>query len=162
MRNEYLRMKTDYAPIGGDDLIHSDLKELGVAAKKLANHALMVGGGLGVGTTFFKFLASFAAMSGNLKLSSSFDTFGSADWLEMPGALILLLVVSPGFFAYTIRDGIVGVFICLAIGCYLLQEHIRASGGFRNSFTKSHGISNSIGIVLLLVYPIWRLVLHFL
>ncbi|RWW23308.1 hypothetical protein GW17_00012450, partial [Ensete ventricosum] len=63
MRNEYLRMKTDYAPIGGDDLIQSDLKELGGAAKKLANHALMVGGGLGVGTTFFKFLASFAAMS---------------------------------------------------------------------------------------------------
>ncbi|RWW23311.1 hypothetical protein GW17_00012449 [Ensete ventricosum] len=99
---------------------------------------------------------------GEFETSSSFDTFGSADWLEMPGALILLLVVSPGFFAYTIRDGIVGVFICLAIGCYLLQEHIRASGGFRNSFTKSHGISNSIGIILLLVYPIWRLVLHFL
>ncbi|KAG8384496.1 hypothetical protein BUALT_Bualt04G0123700 [Buddleja alternifolia] len=80
------------------------------------------------------------------------------DWLEMPGSLILLLVVSPDFFAHTIRDHWVGVAICLAIGCYLLQEHIRASGGFRNSFTQSHGISNTIGIILLLVFPIWALV----
>ncbi|RRT41643.1 hypothetical protein B296_00057672 [Ensete ventricosum] len=84
------------------------------------------------------------------------------DWLEMPAAFILLVVVAPGFFANTVRNGLAGVFICLAIGCYLLQEHIRASGGFRNSFTKSHGISNSTGIILLLVYPIWRLVVHFL
>lgn len=84
------------------------------------------------------------------------------DWMEMPGSLLLLLVVAPSFVAYTIRDGLAGVFICLAIGCYLLQEHIRASGGFRNSFTKPHGVSNSVGIVLLLVYPIWGLVLRFL
>lgn len=57
---------------------------------------------------------------------------------------------------------LVGVIICLVIGCYLLQEHIRASGGFRNSFTRSHGISNTIGIILLLVYPVWCIVLHFL
>ncbi|GMP28208.1 hypothetical protein CsSME_00003848 [Camellia sinensis var. sinensis] len=69
------------------------------------------------------------------------------DWLEMPGSLILLLV---------------GVAICLIIGCYLLQEHIRASGGFRNSFTQSHGVSNTLGIILLLVYPVWALVLHFI
>ncbi|RWW67953.1 hypothetical protein BHE74_00024561 [Ensete ventricosum] len=84
-----------------------------------------------------------------------------ADWLEMPGALILLLVVSPGFFASTVRDSLIGVIICLAIGCYLLHEHIQASGGFRNSFTKTHGVSNSIGIILLLVYPICHLFLHF-
>lgn len=60
----YLRMKTDYALSGGDDeLIRSDLKELGLAARRLANHAFMLGSGLGVGTTFLKFLASFAAMS---------------------------------------------------------------------------------------------------
>ncbi|PKA56810.1 Cold-regulated 413 plasma membrane protein 2 [Apostasia shenzhenica] len=82
------------------------------------------------------------------------------DWLEMPGSLILVLVVSPGFLAHTIRDGLLGVIICLAIGCYLLQQHIRASGGFRNSFTKTNGISNSIGIILILVYPVWRLVVH--
>ncbi|CAA2993985.1 cold-regulated 413 plasma membrane 2 [Olea europaea subsp. europaea] len=83
------------------------------------------------------------------------------DWLEMPGSLILLLVVAPNFFAHTLRHSLVGVAICLAIGCYLLQEHIRSSGGFRNSFTQSHGISNTVGIILLLVYPIWALVVHF-
>ncbi|XP_038979162.1 cold-regulated 413 plasma membrane protein 2-like [Phoenix dactylifera] len=45
-----------------DDLIESDLKELGIAAKKLANHAFKLGGGLGFGTTFLKFLASVAAI----------------------------------------------------------------------------------------------------
>lgn len=84
----------------------------------------------------------------------------SADWLDMPGSLILLLVVAPSFFAHTLKDSWVGVVICLLIGCYLLQEHIRASGGFRNSFTQGHGISNTLGIVLLLVYPVWALVLH--
>ncbi|KAF2295113.1 hypothetical protein GH714_031558 [Hevea brasiliensis] len=84
------------------------------------------------------------------------------DWLEMPGSLILLLVVAPSFFAHTLKDSWVGVLICLLIGCYLLQEHIRASGGFRNSFTQSHGISNTVGIILLLVYPVWALVLHFI
>lgn len=91
---------------------------------------------------------------------SIFDIASIADWLEMPGSLILLLVVAPGFFAYTIKDSWVGVAICLIIGCYLLQEHIRASGGFRNSFTERHGISNTLGIILLLVYPVWSLVLH--
>ncbi|KHN06161.1 hypothetical protein glysoja_031603 [Glycine soja] len=80
------------------------------------------------------------------------------DWLELPGALILLIVVAPSLIASTFRDNIVGVVVCLIIACYLLQEHIRASGGFRNSFTKAHGVSNSIGIILLLVYPIWALV----
>ncbi|XP_050124471.1 cold-regulated 413 plasma membrane protein 2 [Malus sylvestris] len=84
------------------------------------------------------------------------------DWLEMPGSLILLLVVAPNFFAHTLKDSWVGVLICLLIGCYLLQEHIRASGGFRNSFTQRHGISNTLGIILLLVYPVWALVLHFI
>ncbi|XP_065021940.1 cold-regulated 413 plasma membrane protein 2-like [Musa acuminata AAA Group] len=201
----YLRMKTDYALSGGDDeLIRSDLKELGLAARRLANHAFMLGSGLGVGTTFLKFLASFAAiyllildrtnwrtnMLTSLLIPYIFLSLPSVlfsilrgevgkwialiavvlrlffprhfpDWLEMPAAFILLVVVAPGFFAHTVRNGLAGVFICLAIGCYLLQEHIRASGGFRNSFTKSHGISNSIGIILLLVYPIWRLVVHF-
>ncbi|KAL9296460.1 hypothetical protein ACSQ67_022356 [Phaseolus vulgaris] len=80
------------------------------------------------------------------------------DWLELPGALILLIVVAPSLIASTFRNNIVGVVVCLIIACYLLQEHIRASGGFRNSFTKAHGISNSIGIIILLVYPIWALV----
>eukprot|EP00262_Sarcandra_glabra_P005826 TRINITY_DN176_c0_g1_i1.p1 TRINITY_DN176_c0_g1~~TRINITY_DN176_c0_g1_i1.p1 ORF type:complete len:203 (-),score=14.91 TRINITY_DN176_c0_g1_i1:196-804(-) len=77
------------------------------------------------------------------------------DWLEMPGSLFILLVVAPSLFSDTIRDNWIGVVICLCIGCYLLQEHIRASGGFRNAFTKAHGISNTIGIVCLFVYPVW-------
>jgi len=81
------------------------------------------------------------------------------DWLELPGALILLMVVAPSLLADTVKDSWIGVVICLAIACYLLQEHIRASGGFRNSFTRANGLSNTIGIVLLLVYPVWALVL---
>ncbi|XP_058080850.1 cold-regulated 413 plasma membrane protein 2-like [Magnolia sinica] len=84
------------------------------------------------------------------------------DWLDIPGSLILLVVCAPHLFAHTFKDSWMGVVICLVIGCYLLQEHIRASGGFRNSFTLSHGISNTLGIIVLLVYPIWHLVLHFL
>lgn len=55
----YLAMKTDRL---ADDLIESDLKELRIAAKKLASHAFKLGSGLGFGTTVFQFLASMAAM----------------------------------------------------------------------------------------------------
>ncbi|KEH40768.1 putative cold-regulated 413 protein [Medicago truncatula] len=83
------------------------------------------------------------------------------DWLELPAALILLIVVAPDLFANTFRsDAVGGVVVCLIIACYLLQEHIRASGGFRDSFTKAYGMSNTIGIILLLIYPIWTLVLY--
>ncbi|KAG6651815.1 hypothetical protein CIPAW_06G138900, partial [Carya illinoinensis] len=84
------------------------------------------------------------------------------DWLEIPGALILLMVAAPNLIADTLRDSWVGVLICLAIACYLLQEYIRASGGFRHSFTRANGLSNSIGIILLLVYPVWAPVLDIL
>nr|GMD02622.1 cold-regulated 413 plasma membrane protein 1-like [Ipomoea batatas] len=186
-------------------MIGSDLKELGMAAKKLANHAIMLAGGLGFGTSFLSWVASFAAiyllildrtnwrtnMLTTLLIPYIFFSLPSLifsflrgdvgkwvcliaviirlffprhfpDWLEAPAALILLIVVAPGMFADTLRGMWVGVAICLIIGCYLLQEHIRASGGFRNSFTKAHGISNTVGIVLLLVYPVWALVLYIL
>ncbi|KAK9228199.1 hypothetical protein WN944_021148 [Citrus x changshan-huyou] len=215
-RLNYLAMKTDDQVAA--ELISSDFNELKIAAKKLVNDATRLGG-LGFGTSFLKWVASFAAMwllvdigpnkleiehadctlteidfltndhseerymfnsvrSFNFSIitfQQSYDdmllllsiflanikTMGlSADWLEMPGSLILLLVVAPSFFAHTLKDSWVGVVICLLIGCYLLQEHIRASGGFRNSFTQGHGISNTLGIVLLLVYPVWALVLH--
>ncbi|KAF9620177.1 hypothetical protein IFM89_010912 [Coptis chinensis] len=84
------------------------------------------------------------------------------DWLEMPGSLIILLVVAPNLIANHVRGGWFGIFICLIIGCYLLQEHIRAAGGFRNAFSKAHGVSNTIGICLLFVYPVWALVLKIL
>ncbi|MQL77056.1 hypothetical protein Taro_009455 [Colocasia esculenta] len=200
----YLAMKTEEAG-SAQRLIESDLRELRAAAANLAADAMKLTSGLGFGTTFLKFLASFAAiyllildrtnwrtnMLTSLLVPYIFLSLPSVifsflrgevgkwiafiavvlrlffprrfpDWLEMPGCLILLLVVAPNFFAETIRDHWPGVIICLLIGCYLLQEHIRASGGFRNSFTQSHGVSNTVGIVLLLVYPVWRLVLHFL
>jgi hypothetical protein len=64
----YLAMKT--GPEGGDGaaaaaqqaLIDADLRNLGVAARKLANHAFVLGGGLGFGTSFLKWLAFLAAV----------------------------------------------------------------------------------------------------
>ncbi|ESQ53402.1 hypothetical protein EUTSA_v10026271mg [Eutrema salsugineum] len=79
------------------------------------------------------------------------------DWLEIPGALVLLLVVAPSLIAGTLRESWVGAVICLVIACYLFHEHIKASGGFKNSFTQKNGISNTIGIVALLVYPVWTI-----
>lgn len=198
----FLAMKTDQLR---NDMINSDLREIGIAARKLADHAFLLGGGLGFGTSFLAFLACAAAiyllildrtnwktnMLTSLLIPYIFFSLPTIvfsflrgevgmwiafiavvvrlffprhfpDWLELPGALILLMVVAPGFFADTLRGNIIGVFICLIIGCYLLQEHIRASGGFRNSFTQSKGVSNSIGIILIMVYPVWCLVLHFL
>ncbi|KAF5463895.1 hypothetical protein F2P56_014022 [Juglans regia] len=204
-RKDYLAMKTDPATATATaDLIDSDNKELKIAAKRLINHATKLGG-LGFGTSFLKWVASFAAiyllildrtnwrtnMLTSLLVPYIFFSLPSVlfnffrgevgrwiafiavilrlffprhfpDWLEMPGSLILLLVVAPSFFAHTLKDSWVGIVICLIIGCYLLQEHIRASGGFRNSFTQTHGISNTVGIILLLVYPVWALVIHFL
>lgn len=202
MKKSYLAMKTDAAV--ASDLIDSDLKEIGFAAKKLAKHAIMLGG-IGFGTTFFMWLASFAAiyllildrtnwrsnMLTTLLIPYIFLSLPSLlfglfrgdfgkwlsliavitrlffpkhfpDWLEAPAALVLLMVVAPSLLADTFRDSWIGTLVCLVIGCYLLQEHIRASGGFRNSFTKANGISNTVGIVLLLVYPVWALILHFL
>ncbi|KAK7263054.1 hypothetical protein RJT34_30638 [Clitoria ternatea] len=82
------------------------------------------------------------------------------EWLEIPGSMILLLMVAPDVFALKTRNNWIGIAIELFIGCYLLQEHIRASGGFRNSFTQKHGISNTLGIILLIVYPICAFILH--
>lgn len=201
-RMEFLKMKTDDEVSG--NLIESDVNELKVAAKKLIKDAAKLGG-LGFGTSFLKWVASFAAiyllildrtnwrsnMLTSLLVPYIFFSLPSVlfnffrgevgrwiafvavvlrlffprhfpDCLEMPGSIILLLVVAPNFFAHTLKESVVGVFICLIIACYLLQEHIRASGGFRNSFTQPHGISNTVGIILLIVYPVWALVLHFL
>ncbi|KAH7689711.1 Cold-regulated 413 protein [Dioscorea alata] len=130
--------------------------------KSVAHHNLMLGSDL-------RILASLAAIGDIGKwiafiavVLRLFFPRHFPDWLEMPGSLILLLVVAPGFFADTLRHDVVGVFICLVIGCYLLQEHIKASGCFRNSLTTRHGISNTIGIILLLVYPVWCMLTDYL
>ncbi|XP_050231562.1 cold-regulated 413 plasma membrane protein 2-like [Mercurialis annua] len=186
------------------DLLSSDIQDFQIAAKKLANHVITLGG-LGFGSLFLEWLASFAAIyllildRTNWKTniltgllipyiffslpSVVFSLFRGdvgkwiafvavilrlffpsrfPDWLELPAALILVIVAAPGLFANTIRGNWIGVIISLAIAAYLLQEHIRASGGFRNAFTKPHGVSNTIGIVLLFAYPVWALVIDFL
>lgn len=66
----YLKMKTDSDFAAASELISSDFKDIGNAMKKLANHAVKLGG-LGFGTSFLKWVACFAAM---LVLSSSFTS----------------------------------------------------------------------------------------
>lgn len=44
-----------------EELINSDINELKIAATRLLEHATKLGG-KGLGTSFFKWLASFAAM----------------------------------------------------------------------------------------------------
>ncbi|XP_010557865.1 PREDICTED: cold-regulated 413 plasma membrane protein 2 [Tarenaya hassleriana] len=198
-RMDYLAMKTEADMTAS---VGSDMEELKIAARKLVNDAVMLGG-LSFGTSFLKWIASFSAiyllildrtnwrtnmltallvpyilfslpgvifhfLRGDVGKWIAFIAVvirlffprHFPDWLEMPGSLILLLVVAPNLFAYTIRGHWMGLVICLFIGCYLLQEHIRASGGFRNSFTQSRGVSNTLGIILLLVFPVWSLILR--
>ncbi|KAI5314369.1 hypothetical protein L3X38_043545 [Prunus dulcis] len=200
-KQSYLKMMTES---DANELIHSDLKDLATAAKKLANHAINLGS-VGFGTSFLKWIAAFAAIYllildrtnwksnilTGLLIPYIFFTLPSIlfnifrgqigqwialvavilriffpkhfpEWLELPAALILLIVVAPSLIANTVRGDWIGVVICLVIAGYLLQEHIRAAGGFRNAFTKANGISNTVGIVILFVYPVWALVLDIL
>eukprot|EP01018_Ginkgo_biloba_P032163 Gb_21141 [translate_table: standard] len=76
-------------------------------------------------------------------------------WLELPGALILLLVVTPSLLV-GLRNTWIGIIVSLIIGAYLLQEHIRAAGGFRNAFAEKRGFLNTVGIILLFVSPLWE------
>ncbi|KAF5751134.1 Cold acclimation protein WCOR-like protein beta form [Tripterygium wilfordii] len=57
-KSNYLRMRRDEE---SSYLIDADFKELGYAAKKLANHAIKLGN-LGFGTSFLEWVASFAAI----------------------------------------------------------------------------------------------------
>jgi hypothetical protein len=79
------------------------------------------------------------------------------DWWEMPGSLILLLVVPPHLIV-ELRGSWVGVIVSLGIGAYLLQEHIRYNGGFKKAFAESKGVSNTLGIILLFVSPLWEFI----
>ncbi|KAK9056706.1 hypothetical protein SSX86_024068 [Deinandra increscens subsp. villosa] len=200
--NDYLKMATDPASEAANSLINADLKEIGDATMKLANHVIQLGvvnGGFI--TTVLQCFACAAAiyllildktnwrtkMLTSLLVPYVFLTFPNwlfgilrgdiGKWIALvgvvlrlffpkyfeeelllPGALLILIVVSPSFVAGYVRAGWIGVIICLGIGCYLLQEHIRACGGFKEAFTKSKGILNSIGIALLFVFPVWALI----
>lgn len=57
---DLLAMKTDEGQVTAE-MINSDINDLKVAAKKLMSHASKMGG-LGFGTSFLKWIASFAAM----------------------------------------------------------------------------------------------------
>ncbi|KAF7810937.1 cold-regulated 413 plasma membrane protein 1 [Senna tora] len=185
----YLAMRTDYED-EAIQLINSDLRDLGHAATNLAtvyficvlyfSYLLILDRTNWKTNILTSLLIPYIFLSLPPVIFSAFrGEFGKwiafiavvlrlffprhfPDWLELPAALILLIVVAPSLFASTFRSDWVGVTICLLIACYLLQEHIRASGGFRNSFTKAHGISNTIGIILLLVFPVWTLVQYIL
>ncbi|KAG9148185.1 hypothetical protein Leryth_014101 [Lithospermum erythrorhizon] len=142
-------------------MITSDFQELGSATKELADHAMMLGA-FGLGSSFFKYLASFAAIvctfldMTNWKTnilttllipyiffslpSSIFQLVSNnagetlvnvavilrlffpkhfPDWLELPAALILLIAVAPSLVVYELRGTLIGLLICLGIGCYL-------------------------------------------
>ena len=58
-KNSYLAMRRDQEM--ESSLLASDFQDLTIAAKKLANHAIKLGG-LGFGTTFLEWIAAFAAM----------------------------------------------------------------------------------------------------
>lgn len=58
VRANYLAMKTDQL---SQDIISSDMNDLKMAAKNLIADATRLGG-LGFGTSFLKWVASFAAM----------------------------------------------------------------------------------------------------
>ena len=57
-QKSYLRMRTEYDTT---DLISKDVKDLGKALKKLANHSFKLAS-LGFGTSFLEWVACFAAM----------------------------------------------------------------------------------------------------
>ncbi|XP_052622698.1 cold-regulated 413 plasma membrane protein 2 [Lactuca sativa] len=198
----YLKMSNDPTlSEATSKLISSDLKDIGEATRKLADHVIKIGVSGGFITTCLQWIACFAAIyllildrtNWRTKILTSllvpyiFLTlpewlFGILhgdigkwitlvgvvlrlffrehypEYLELPGSLLLLVVVAPNFVTGYVRIGWIGVIVYLVIGCYLLQEHIRASGGFKNAFTKSNGISNTIGIVLLFIFPIWAII----
>ena len=58
-RVDFLAMKTDR--VAATELMNSDINELQIAAKRLIRDATRLGG-VGVGTTVLKWLASCAAM----------------------------------------------------------------------------------------------------
>ncbi|CAN6544194.1 unnamed protein product [Malus baccata var. baccata] len=181
INQSYLKMMTES---DAADLISNDFKVLSAAAKKLAGHAVRLGS-LGFGTSFLKWVASFAAMyvicllvldwtlwfmlsvdlgSNKLEIEHSYRAIDplhflhpsfnivrhlqGREWLELLAVLIPLIVIAPSLYADTVR----GEWI----------EHIRAAGGFRDAFIKPGGISNTVGIIILFVYPVWAIVLYIL
>jgi len=79
---------------------------------------------------------------------------------ELPASLIILLVVTPKILI-GFRFEWAGEIVSIAIGLYLLYEHINNAGGFKKAFA-DRGVVITIGILLLFVAPVWQLVFSFL
>lgn len=79
---------------------------------------------------------------------------------ELPASLIILLVVCPKLLI-RLRFEWAGELISIAIGFYLLYEHIIAAGGFKKAFA-DRGVVITIGILFLFVAPVWQFVFSFL
>lgn len=74
--------------------------------------------------------------------------------LELPACFILLIVVTPGHVV-DVRGTIFRDIIALCIGGFLLAQHIKNAGGFRQAFAEPRGVSHTIGIILLFVAPVF-------
>lgn len=74
------------------------------------------------------------------------------DYLGFPTALLLPLVTVPHLLMIFLRNNIIGVSMSIAIGIYLLDEHIRSRGP-RQAFTEKWGCTNTLAIMLMLVSP---------
>jgi hypothetical protein len=75
------------------------------------------------------------------------------DYLGYPTALLLPLVTVPHLLMIFLRNNIIGASMSVAIGVYLLDEHIRSRGP-RQAFTEKWGCTNTLAIMLMLVSPI--------
>lgn len=74
------------------------------------------------------------------------------DYLGFPTALLLPLVTAPHLLMIFLRNNIIGVSMSIAIGIYLLDEHIRSNGP-RQAFTEKRGCTNTLAIIVMLVSP---------
>ncbi|MCL7033436.1 hypothetical protein MKW94_016170 [Papaver nudicaule] len=201
VRTEYLAMKTDQIAA---ETLNSDMKEFGLAAKKLASHAMLLGG-LAIGTAVLQWVAVAAAvylmvlgetkykpnilsallvpyifftlpsplfiiLSGEISKGISlisvllqlFFPQHFPNWPGKIGSTFLVLAIAPLIIGEALRGNWIGNAICVIIACYHLQEHIRKSGGFKQSFTTLIGLAHTTGVILMIVYPIWALVLNFI
>ncbi|CAL9233670.1 unnamed protein product [Arabidopsis halleri] len=76
--------------------------------------------------------------------------------LEIPGATILLIVVTPSDIGAVFRDDVryTGGSVCLFTSLYLLNKHTKACGDIKNSFTQKDKLTYTICLWILFMYPI--------
>uniref|UniRef100_A0A803MCQ1 Uncharacterized protein n=1 Tax=Chenopodium quinoa TaxID=63459 RepID=A0A803MCQ1_CHEQI len=143
----YMAMTTELAAA---NLINSDINKLKIAIMTLIHDATRLGGTSGFGTHFLRWLASLAAIyllildRTNWKTNMLTSLLVPYIFLSLPSGPFYLLSGEVGKWIAFVAVVLRLFFHRRFPGCYLLQEHIRATGGLRNSFTQSHGISNTI------------------